>query len=154
MAGHCRSEMHPSQQFQIYRTSGKCCAAHFGGSSTCAQKSEDSHPPFLWVSPPFVHLSASFLFAPRRRRLRSLSYRQLFFLELSQPVHFPGTPEYGQHLSPEEQGRGIGREIVWYPDLNYELNCIQGRHYEAWMSGKGFAEHYLFPVAGDCCAYW
>lgn len=118
MAGHCRSEMHPSQQFQIYRTSGKCCAAHFGGSSACAQKSEDSHPPFLW------------------------------------PVHFPGTPEYGQHLSPEEQGRGIGREIVWYPDLKNELNCIQGRDYEPWMSGKGFAEYYLFPDADDCCAYW
>jgi len=47
-AGHCRSEMHPTQQFDIYRTSGQCCDAHFAGSSTCVQESKDSHPPFAW----------------------------------------------------------------------------------------------------------
>ena len=52
MAGHCRSEKYPSQRFQIYRTSGRCCDAHFGGTSACVQKSKDSHPPFAWVSPP------------------------------------------------------------------------------------------------------
>ena len=48
-AGHCRSEMHPTQQFDIYRTSGQCCDANFAGSSTCVQESKDSHPPFAWV---------------------------------------------------------------------------------------------------------
>ena len=77
----------------------------------------------------------------------------MFFLGGSQPAHFPGTPEYGQ-LSPEEERQGIGREILWYPDMKKELNCIQGRNYEAWMLSEGFAEHYLFPVADDCCAIW
>ena len=45
--GYCKSEMHPTQQYEIYRTAKECCDEHFGGS-TCLQKSQDSHAPFPW----------------------------------------------------------------------------------------------------------
>ena len=80
-AGHCRSEMHPTQQFDIYRTSGQCCDAHFAGSSTCVQESKDSHPPFAWVSPLSVHLpcvGSLWLVG-----LHSLSHKQVLFIGLS-----------------------------------------------------------------------
>ena len=47
-AGHCRSEMHQVNQFQIYRTAKECCDEHFGGRRKCLKTSKDSHPPFPW----------------------------------------------------------------------------------------------------------
>ena len=47
-SSHCKSELHQPNNFEIYRTSKDCCVTHFPGSSTCLQKSKDSHPPFPW----------------------------------------------------------------------------------------------------------
>ena len=50
IAGHCKSEMHMTETYEIYRTSVECCETHFSGSSTCLQASKDSHAPFPFPS--------------------------------------------------------------------------------------------------------
>jgi len=46
-SGHCLSELHQPNNFEIYRTAKECCDAHFS-SSSCLQESKDSHDPFPW----------------------------------------------------------------------------------------------------------
>jgi len=47
-AGHCLSEMHQPNKFEIYRTASECCKEHYGGSAICLTKSKASHDPFAW----------------------------------------------------------------------------------------------------------
>jgi len=47
-SGHCLSQLHQPNNFEIYRTSKECCDEHFPSSSNCLQDSKDSHDPFPW----------------------------------------------------------------------------------------------------------
>lgn len=47
-SGHCKSELHQPNNFEIYRTSKECCDEHFSRSSSCLEDSKNSHAPFPW----------------------------------------------------------------------------------------------------------
>ena len=49
---YCKSEMHHSNNFEIYRMPPECCNTHFPSSSTCLQEGKDSHAPIMFPAHP------------------------------------------------------------------------------------------------------
>lgn len=74
------------------------------------------------------------------------------------PIHFPGTQPWTRPFAPGEAEDHWGTEAShrdhFFPDLINKRNCVRGNNYEHWMAEEGFAAHYLFQEATDCCEKW
>jgi len=175
-AGHCKSEMHLSQVYLIYRTASECCEANFAGSSTCLTDSKNSHVPFPFPSYSVQPESSG----PQRK--------DYYFPDLSGEMNCM----YGKNYEDWMMTAGYepyylftnGRDCcsMWYPTrsdcpnfsdavngyvenvaddpysmTNYYFpdftvdNCGFGRDYPAWMGEGGFEKWYLFTTGEECC---
>ena len=141
--------MHPTQQYEIYRTAQECCDEHFGGS-TCLQKSQDSHAPFPWP----IHFPGT----PEHRQDSPDSevYRQTFFFpDLHNKLNCVQGRNYESWMLedgfPEHYLFMDGDECCekWYPT---ETNCPDSEpavnseeEHAAWYADPYPNAGYFFP---------
>jgi hypothetical protein len=179
-AGHCKSEMHQTETYEIYRTASECCEAHFAGSSSCLADSKASHVPFPWpiyqVRPnvPPGYPSGAKYFPDLSNKLNCVhgrnyeewmlteGYDAYYLFDDAQDCCDMWYPQRTDCPDPERAVTPDTEQEAWfsnpYPMNNYYFpdfdvsSCGFGRDYPAWMGDNGYEKWYLFTDGDACCS--
>jgi len=177
-AGFCKSEMHQTETYVIYRTTKECCEAN-SDSADCIEVSKREAAPFPFriypdrpMQPPPGGRSRKYFpdLSNKLNCVYSLRYEDWMMTDGYEGYYlfdnagdccdmwYPtrtDCPDRGSIVTPdaEDEAYYMGPyqgSNYYFPDFD-KNSCARGRDYPAWMGDYGYEKHYLFVEGHECC---